>query len=323
MPKSRIAIVGLGLVGTSLGLALKKNKIDAEIVGHDKDTAAAHAAQKRGAVDKTEWNLHNACDRASLVVLALPLDGVKSTLEALRDSLAPGTIVTDTATTKVPVLEWAKGLQEGVEFVGGNPALNPRRMGTGRGTEAADADLFQDATYALVASPTTASSAIETMANFASLVGAKPYFIDAAEHDGLTAGVEHLPALLAVALQAATMKSQGWHELGKLAGADLRTATEVAPRDAKTAREQFLAHREDLLRWIDLVQEHLRDLRGMVEREDAKAIETLVDSLATERLRWLSGVQDESAPKTDLSAAQNSIGRLFLGGLADRGRKPR
>ena len=132
MAKSKIAIIGLGRIGGSVGLALKKAKIDAEIVGHDKDSETAHKAQKRGAVDKTEWNLHGACDHAGLIVLALPLAAVKSTLEALKESLGPGVIVTDTATTKVPVLEWARALPQGVEFVGGNPALNPRRSDTTR-----------------------------------------------------------------------------------------------------------------------------------------------------------------------------------------------
>ena len=323
MPKSRIAIIGLGLIGGSIGLALKKAKVDAEIVGHDKNSSTAGRAVKRGAVDRTEWNLHNACDGAGMVILALPLDGVKDTLDALKKSLAPGVIVTDTATTKGPVMEWAKGLVEGVQFVGGNPVLSPRRTNPERGIEAADADLFQGATYALSAATTASPAAIETTANFVSLLGAKPYFIDPAEHDGLTAGIQHLPALLATALEAATIQSRGWHELGKLAGADFRAATEVAPQEPKQAREQFLAHREDLVRWIDTIQNQLQELRGMIARGDAAAIEKLVETISRERDRWLSGNLEESGTKVDFSSAQNSLGRLFLGGLADRGRKPR
>src|SRR5512135_2377246 len=177
-----------------MGLALKKAKLDVEVVGHDKNSSTAGRALKRGAVDKTEWNLHSACAGAGLIILAVPLIGVKETLAALKDSLPPGAIVTDTATTKVPVMDWARELAPGVEFVGGNPALSVKRAGVGHGIDAADADLFQDATYALMASTTAAPMAIETMTNFVALIGAKPYFIDPAEHDGLMAGVQHLPA---------------------------------------------------------------------------------------------------------------------------------
>lgn len=322
MAKSRIAIIGLGLIGGSMGLALKKAKVDVELVGHDKDSNVAGRAQKRGAVDRTDWNLHGACDGASLVILALPLAGVKEALTALASSLPAGVIVTDTATTKAPVMEWAKPLPSGVQFIGGNPALSPRRATPTHGIDAADPDLFQDAAYALTASTTASSAAIETMANFVSLLGAKPLFIDAAEHDGLTAGVQHLPAVLATALASATIQSQGWRELGKLAGADFATATSLAPQDAKTASEQFLAHREDLVRWIDTVQARLGELRGTIERGDAEALQALVTRLTEERDRWLSGSQqEEGATKVDWQSAQGGIGRLFLGGLADRGRK--
>lgn len=321
MARSRITIIGLGLIGGSIGMALKKAKVDVEIVGHDKDSSVAGRAQKRGAVDRTDWNLHGACDGAGLVILALPLAAIHETLTALHESLQPGTIVTDTATTKVSVMEWSKGLPQGIQFIGGDPAISPRRATGAHGIDAADADLFQGATYALTASTTASPQAIETVTNFAALLGAKPLFIDAAEHDGLTAGVQHLPAVLATALAAATIQSQGWRELGRLAGADYASATAPAPQDAKTAREQFLAHREDLVHWIDRIQDQLRELRRMVERGDAATIETLITSLAEERERWLSGNLEASQEPVDWQSAQSGIARLFLGGLADRGKK--
>lgn len=328
MAKSRVTIVGLGLIGTSIGLALKKAKVDVELVGHDKDASAAGRAQKLAAVDRTEWNLHAACEGASLIILALPLAGVKDTLSALVPSLQPDMIITDTAATKAPVMEWAKALPPGVQFVGGNPILSPRRESSVRADpshkgaiDAADAALFQDTTYALTASTTASPQAIDTMANFVALLGAKPLFIDAVEHDGLTAGVHHLPALLAAALEAVTIQSQGWRELGKLAGANYAAATNLAPQDARTAREEFLAHREDLVRWIDVIQAQLQEWRGLIERGDEKALEALVTHLAEERERWLSGSLGRTEESASVSPAQFGVGRLFLGGLAERGRK--
>ena len=318
MPKSRVTIVGLGFIGGSMGLALKKSKLDVEIIGHDKDSSVAARAHKRGAVDSTKWNLIDACDGAGLIVLALPIDGVKSTLAALQPHLAPGVIVTDTATTKTAVLEWAASLPAGVEFIGGDPVIKADYAGANAGIDAADAEIFNDAAYCIVPSKTSAAQAVDTLASLATILGAKPYFIDAAEHDGLMAAVQHLPALLATALLAATARSDGWREMSKVAGADYRTATGVAPADAAAAREQFLAHRSDLVRWIDAVSKELHDLREMLDRQDAAALEALVDGAAVERTRWLRGRQEDEGASTDWQAVRLDPMRLFLGGLADR-----
>ncbi|MBI5034630.1 MAG: prephenate dehydrogenase/arogenate dehydrogenase family protein [Chloroflexi bacterium] len=322
--KSRVTIVGLGLIGGSIGLALKNSKADLEIIGHDKDPGVSGRAIKRGAVDKTNWNLPGACDGAGFIILALPLDAIKDTLAALKPILLPGVIVTDTATTKAPVLEWAKDLPDGVHFVGGHPVLKADRTITGHGIDAADATLFEGATYCLAPSVNAASQVIDVVSNFVTMLGAKPYFIDANEHDGLTASVQQLPALLGTALASLTMLSSGWRELGKVAGADLRAATEFVPSDGKTAREQFLAHRTDLIRLIDTATEKLNDLRGLVEREDAAALETLIDSINTKREEWLSGNLEKSETSSiSFESVQTSTARLFLGGLASRTPKPK
>jgi prephenate dehydrogenase len=321
MAKSRVTIIGLGLIGGSVGLALKKSKLEIEIIGHDKDPGVAGRAHKRGAVDKTEWNLINACDSAGLIVLAIPLDGIKETLSALKPYVQPGTIITDTATSKVPVLEWAKDLPGGVEFVGGNPVISANRDLAGHGIDAADAALLQGATYCLIPAVNASPQAIDMLTSFVNLLGAKPYFIEAAEHDGLMAGVQHFPAFLATAYAASIVQSQGWRERGKLAGAAFRAATELVPEDKQTAREQFLSHRVDLTRWIDLSIAKLREMREMLAREDAAAVEALIQVIADERAKWLSGKLDNDGMPPEMESIQNQTARLFLGGLADRQRK--
>ncbi len=321
MAKSRITIIGLGLIGGSIGLALKKANLDVEIIGHDKDPGVSSKAQKRGAVDGTKWNLIDACDGAGMIILALPLDSIASTLDALKPHLATGTIITDTATSKVSVLDAAQSLPTGAQFVGGNPVLKPNRAKMEHGIDVADADLFQDATWCLVAAPAATGEAIDTMANFAGMLGAKPYFIDAAEHDGLMTGVTHLPMLLATTFGAATMTSPGWRELGKLASGDFRVATEIVSDDPKTAREQLLTHRQDLLRWLDVMGEQLQTVRQMIEREDAAGIEAMVKTVATERAKWQSGTLDENPSSVNWEDTKLNPARMFLGGLADAGKK--
>jgi len=325
MPKSRVTIIGLGLIGASMGLALKQSKADLEIIGHDKSMDVAGRALKRGAVDKTNWNLPGACDGAGFVILALPLDAIKETLAALKLVLAPGVIVTDTAATKAPVLEWAKDLSAGAQFIGGHPVLKPNRVINGYGVDAADANLFQAATYCLTPAVNATPQAIDLVSSFVTMLGAKPYFMDAAEHDGLTASVQQLPALLATVLGSITMTSPAWRELGKVAGADLRAATDFLPTDGNAAREQFLAHRTDLLRLIDSVSAKLIEMRGMVEREDAAALEALVESINAKRDEWLAGKlgQPDTPSLPAIEGVSSSTARLFLGGLANRIPKPK
>ncbi len=318
MSRSRVTIVGLGRIGSSIGLALKNAKVDVELIGHDKDSGTANRALKRGAVDKVDWNLIGACEGAGLIVLALPLDGIRDTLAALKLHLQPGVIITDTAATKAPVLEWANELPRGVHFVGGHPILKPDRV-AGRGLDAADATLFQGATYCLTPSVAAESPAVDTVVNFVNVLGAKPYFVEAAEHDGLAAGVQHLPALLATVLATATMESQGWRELGRLASTDYRTITDLVPPDGETAREQFLAHRADLVRWIDALTEELKAMRGVCAREDGNALQATIQAIAAKREQWLSGkLGDTSAPPADYESLRSTAGHFFLGGLTGR-----
>ncbi len=319
MSKPRITIVGTGFIGGSIGLALKKAKVEAEIVGHDKDNGVAARAKKRGAVDTTKWNLVDACEGAGLIVLAIPLAGIKPTLDALNKYLEPGVVITDTAATKKPVIEWANDLPTGVSFVGGNPIPKATRA-KGAGIDAADAELFQDATYCLVASPRAAPNAMDVMANFAALLGAKPYFVDAQEHDGIMSGIQHLPALLANALAAAVIQNPSWREAGKLASADFREATSLLAADARDAAQELIAHRTELLQWLDVFDARAQEMRGLLERGDTASLEKILEQIAAERAKWLAGNFGE-APAVDLSEAQFSAQRLFLGRLGTRGKK--
>jgi prephenate dehydrogenase len=148
-------------------------------------------------------------------------------------------------------------------------------------------DLLQNATYCLAPAVNASPQAIDTLSGFISLLGAKPYFIEAAEHDGLMAGVQHFPAFLATAYAAAIVQSQGWRERGKLAGAAFRAATELVPEDKQAAREQFLTHRADLTRWVDLSIAQLRDMREVGWVRHRREGRHVFYSLEDEHVRYL------------------------------------
>ena len=148
----QITIIGMGQVGTSIGLALAQHSDLVFRVGHDKEIAAANQAKKMGALDRVDINIPHAVEDAGLVILAVPLDQVRETLKAVAQDLRPDVVVMDMAPVKETVMTWAKELLPAhAHYIGLVPVINPSYLQThDSGTEAAHADLFQNGLLAIV-----------------------------------------------------------------------------------------------------------------------------------------------------------------------------
>ncbi|GBD11190.1 Prephenate dehydrogenase [bacterium HR23] len=309
----RIAIIGLGLIGTSLGLALKQAKLpNVEIVGHDKDPGTASKAHKRGAVDKTHYNIHGAVEGARLVIIATPVMAIGEVLDALRTSVEPGTVITDTGSTKGQVLRWAQErLPEQVSFVGGHPLGGKEESGP----DAASPDLFKGVPYCIVPGKGAQPEAVRSVVGLAETVGAIPYFIDADEHDSYMAAVSHLPFLLATALVRITTRSPGWREMSKVASASYRDFTRLASADPEVHRDICLTNREGIVHWLDEFIKGLYELRNLV-KESATApadLEKALISAWQERAKWLAGVTPGQQEGPSLPRASDAMLSLFVG----------
>lgn len=300
MSNFTITIIGAGVIGTSLGLALKQQADPPTVLAHDKDLGVASAAAKMGAFDKAEWNLINACDKADLVILAIPLNGVEATLKAIGPELKPNAVVTDTCPSKQPVLAWAaKYLPESVHFVGGNPLVRSINSGYAN----ARADLFKERLYCLTPAPGAHEQAVELLAGLASLVGAEPFFLDPAEHDGLTTAVEHLPRLLSVALLR-TLSTQGaWREIRKMAGGTFEQISAGAAGDPDGIKDNFVENRDMLLHWLDRTATELAELRGLISGSDTgEALAQAIDQAVVNRRDWLKEYQHGHIIEPELAA---------------------
>ena len=326
MSKPRITIVGLGFVGGSIGLALHQAEVDFEVVGHDRERGAANRAKKIGSVDKTDWNLISACEDADLIILAIPVGGIKDTLAAIGPDLKPGCLITDTASIKAPVIEWAEEiLPEEVNFVGGDPIV--ANAGTAEGVElsridAASADLFAGAVYCLTPAAGAAPEAVRLASDFVYLLGAKPYFLDPLEHDGLMAGVDHLPFVLSAALLSVTTESPSWREMRRLAGGAFENATRFVSADPTTYRDACLVNRENIVRWIDACSEKMGELKETILAGDAEELERVFDEAMIARMRWL---RDREAGSWEEQQSSETLGMgSFMGqmlGMGMLGRK--
>lgn len=300
MAKPRVTIVGLGLIGGSLGLALQRVEHNFELVGHDKEPTVANQARSIGAVDRTAWNLISACEEADVIFLAIPVVAVRDTLTAIAPYLKPGCIITDTANTKQQVLQWAEELlPTNVNFIGGDPLVGAE----GRGIESATEDLFQGALYCLTPTPAADPEAVRVLADLVSVIGAEPYFIDAAEHDGLMAGVAHLPLIVSAALVKTLAGSPTWRESRRMAGHDFLQATAVAGVDPNVLRDSCLVNAASISRWIDACVDSLKAIREVIASQDAEQVEKLFLDVQRVRADVMRGSAEERRATEELAEA--------------------
>jgi prephenate dehydrogenase len=283
--KLHIAIVGLGLVGQSIGLALRRYPEKVTVVGHDPSPDLSSKAKRAGAVERAEWNLINAVINADRIVLALPLNEIRPTLEAIKQDLQPGCVIVDTADVKAPVMEWAAEiLPPEVHFVGGHPVLLTDALEP----EAARADLFDGKLFCLTPDARTDAAGVRLAADIAEAIGARPYFMDAHEHDGLAAGAQNLPALLAAALMSVTTGSPGWKEMRKLAGNQYYAGTLLVAGSGKQVASEALANRENTVHWLDTVIAELASYKAQLLAGDTEELTAGVDRGLEAGKSWLN-----------------------------------
>ncbi len=256
----RIAIIGLGLIGGSMGLSLRK-KADLEVVGFARRGETASRALELGAVDRTEGDLLAAVRGADLVLIATPVMAMKDIMAKIGESLDKGCIVTDVASTKAQVMGWAEErLPSWISFVGGHPMAGKETSGI----EAADADLFIGCTYCLMPGRSATKEATDKVEGLVRQIGAKPLFIDASEHDMLVGAVSHLPMVISSALVSMATKSPLWDDMSKLAATGYRDLTRLASGSPEMSRDICLTNREFILRWIDEYSKELEKFRHLI-----------------------------------------------------------
>jgi prephenate dehydrogenase len=322
-----ITIIGLGQIGTSVGLALGEHKDKLVRYGTDREPNTSRLAQKLGAIDRIFYNLPNAVEEADVVVLAIPIFEIKETLEAIAQALKPGAVVVDTSPVKVEVAKWASEIiPQDRYFVTLTPTMNPSYLHeNGAGTEAAHADLFKDSFAVLTSLPGTDESAMQLAADLASLLGSKPFFCDPYESDGLMAASHLLPALLSVALLKATTEQPGWKEGRKVAGKLFTQMTEPAVKleSDLSLVLAMLMNRENMLRVIDDMGIALTELRTQIDQKNEKA---LLDSLQTAQEKrnawWIRRERNEweESNRPEAPTMSEVMGRLI--GLGRKSKKP-
>lgn len=326
----QITIVGLGQIGASIGLALKDKKDQLVRVGHDIEIGVARQAEKMGAIDRVDINLPHSVQGADLVVLALPLDQMRETLQIIAPDLRENCVVIDTGPAKEAMAAWATELlPEHRHYVGLTPLLNSAYLHSNDlGIKAAHADLFQDGLMAIAAPPRTDPAALQLASDLTRLLGATPLFSDLLEVDGLTAATHLLPQLMAAALLNATIDQPGWREGRKFAGSAYAKSTAAAVQswDANSLAAAALSNRNNALRVLDGAIAALYDIRNDLEAQDESALEALLKRAYSGRQAWWKGRQSkewmhEDIPGAEMPTMSGMVGRLF--GIGKKPKTPK
>lgn len=309
---AKIAIIGMGLIGTSLGLAIKQNlRSDLTVVGADRERENATKAQRMGAIDRAEGSAADAVKDAELVVVAAPIIAVRRVFEEIAPHLRPGATVTDTASVKGEIMKAAREtLPAEVNFVGGHPMAGSDKSGP----DAASADLFIDArgrprTYCVVPSLDAHEQAISTVRGLAMLVGARPVHIDAEEHDALIAAVSHMPIVLSLGLFTMARSSPAWEDLSSLAGPAFTDLTRLAGGNPEMALDIISTNRENVLHWLDRLTAELARYRELLNGDEERPLHEVLLKAQIDREAFENQVPERREPA---APAQGGAGEQFL-----------
>lgn len=266
----RIAIIGLGLIGGSIGLAIKRADLnEVHVTGTARTRGTLQRAKKLGAIDEEAWTAADAVRDARLVIVATPILATRGIFEEIAPALMPGAVVTDVGSTKGNVMRWAKELlPDTVHFVGSHPMAGKETPGI----DAADADLFREKTWVVVPSVTADEGAVKTVVGLAQLCGASVTFMDADEHDAYVAAISHLPLALSSALFSVVFGSAAWPELATLASSGFRDTTRLASGSPEMAHDIMISNRDNVLHWIDRFQEELSRFRATIASGESQAV---------------------------------------------------
>ena len=325
----RVAIVGLGLIGGSIGLGLKawaatqgsEEKLPLYVVGFDTDLEQQSYAKKIGAVDRTEWRLPDAVANADLIVLCTPVRAIREIFQDIAPHLKAGAVVTDVASTKANVLQWADAaLADSVSFVGGHPMA-----GKALSIEGAEAGLFKGATWCVTPSVKAADPAVRTVLGLVAALGGEPYFVDPAEHDAYVAGVSHLPFVVSSALMNVLSRDDSWRDMKTITAGGFRDMTRLSAGSAAMHRDIVMTNRDAVLRWIDQFQGELGKLRATVAEGDGEEAEgrltDFFEHARDARAEWATQTtrEGELLQQTgqDLSSETfgDQMGRMVIGGF--------
>lgn len=283
LPFRRVAVLGLGLIGGSVALALARRGLATTITGYDPLAQAREGALSCGAITAQASTAAEAVVHAEIVVVAAPPCTVAEVLREIGPVVRPDAVITDVASTKREIVAAAeRTLPHPHRFVGSHPMAGRQQTGI----SAADPDLFVAAEWCLTPTERTAPDALARVTALVRALGASPRVLRAEAHDRLVAGISHLPLVAAAALVQATSASAEWSAAATLAAGGYRDTTRLAAGSPQMGRDILLSNRDEVLSTLDSYLLALADLRALLAARDGNALAEYLRAAQSTRLGW-------------------------------------
>jgi prephenate dehydrogenase len=280
----KITLVGVGLLGGSLGLALKRRRLAGSVVGFVRRAASVTECEALGAVDLATPDLKRAVAGAELIVLCTPLAQMRGLLEQMLPALKPGTIVTDVGSVKGSVVRDLESFvaKAAAHFVGSHPMAGAEKMGVA----AARADLFDGAVCVVTPTRKSNPAAVRKVAQLWKSVGARLLKLTPKAHDALVSRSSHLPHVVAAQLANFILGPEQPKEQELLCANGFRDATRIASGSPEMWRDIALANRRNLSRALELFTRGLQDFRRALKSGDARAVMKFFEQARERRELW-------------------------------------
>jgi prephenate dehydrogenase len=277
--EATVAIVGLGLMGGSLALALRTKNVCRKIIGITRSDTTCQAALERGSVDVSGTDLALASE-ADVIVLATPVRTILNQIAQVGQIARQGAIVVDLGSTKRAIVQAMEALPLHVEPIGGHPMCGKETFGF----DAADASLYRNATFVLTPLARTSASTLALAESLVRVIGARPLVLDADQHDQVVALTSHLPFALASTLMTTVGETARADTLiYRLAASGLRDTTRLAAGDATMMLDTLMTNRENVSRAVRLCARHLNELADLIAAGDEPELRSLLQSAAAQR----------------------------------------
>lgn len=280
----KIVIFGVGLIGGSVALALKKAGSTAQIVGVGRSTESLQTALDLGVIDIASNNIAQAVSDADLILIATPVAQTPVILSMIKPHLNANTVITDAGSTKSDVLAYASDAlaQRAKQFVGGHPIAGAEKSGV----TAANGDLFRNKNVILTPTTENSTEVISRVKTLWQLCGANVSDMTATTHDRVFAAVSHLPHLLAFALVDDIASRPNAAQLFSFAASGFRDFTRIAGSHPEMWRDISLANKTALLAELSAYQAELSQLKQLLEAEDGAGLQALFERASTARNDW-------------------------------------
>ena len=280
----KITIVGVGLLGGSLGLALKQRRLADFVVGFVRRAASVAECERAGAVDQATRNLARAVDQADIIILCTPIGQMRPLLKQMLPALKKGAILTDVGSVKSKVVQDLESLaaKAGVHFVGSHPMAGAEKMGVA----AARPDLFSGAVCVITPTQKTNRAALRAIEALWKSVGSRLVKLTPEVHDDLVSRSSHLPHVVAAELANFVLSANRPKEQAMLCANGFRDTTRIALGSPEMWRDIALANRENLVGSLDAFINGLHSFRRSLAKNDARAISRFFEQARERRFKW-------------------------------------